>query len=81
MKLNVWYVYIYYNKICVILFSYYDLVNIIFLYINIIMVKWFYYNEYIKGLMLFYKMVFLFFKIEMILIYMINNIIECMWIL
>lgn len=81
MKLNVWYVYIYYNKICVILFSYYDLVNIVFLYINIIMVKWFYYNEYIKGLMLFYKMVFLFFKIEMILIYMINNIIECMWIL
>lgn len=63
------------------LFSYYDLVNIVFLYINIIMVKWFYYNEYIKGLMLFYKMVFLFFKIEMILIYMINNIIECMWIL
>lgn len=81
MKLNVWYVYIYYNKICVILFSYYDLVNIVFLYINIIMVNWFYYNEYIKGLMLFYKMVFLFFKIEMILIYMINNIIECMWIL
>lgn len=81
MKLNVWYVYIYYNKICVILFSYYDLVNIVFLYINIIMVKWFYYNEYIKGLMLFYKMVFLFFKIEMILIYMINNIIECTWIL
>lgn len=81
MKLNALHVHTHHNKTRAISSSYYDLVNIVPPHTNIIMVKWFYYNEHIKGSMPFHKMAFLFFKTETILIYMTNNITECTWIL